>query len=67
MNKQNKNGLHFSKHVITELNETEVSKVNGGTSPMTLLSCSFCISSSNGNTGNLSITGSISIFENIEK
>lgn len=67
MKTQNKKRLQFSKHVITELNETEVSKVNGGTSPMTPISCSFCISSSNGDTGNLSITGSISIIENIEK
>lgn len=46
---KNNTKLIFSKHVITELNDTEVSKVNGGTlSPNQVTSCSFCINSSNG-------------------
>ena len=51
MKKQNANKLAFNKASITELNENQLVKVNGGTS-LTLpsdLSCTFCISSSNGN------------------
>lgn len=53
MKKQNVNNkLAFNKAVVTELNEKQLVKINGGTSILTLpsdLSCTFCISSSNGN------------------
>lgn len=52
MKKQNNNKLAFNKAAITELNENQLVKVKGGTSLFTLpsdLSCTFCISSSNGN------------------
>lgn len=54
MKKQNANKLAFNKAVVTELNDGQMMKVNGGTlyTMNTLpsdLSCTFCISSSNGN------------------
>lgn len=52
MKKQNVNKLTFNKVDVTELNENQLVKINGGTRVNTLpsdLSCTFCISSSNGN------------------
>lgn len=55
MKKETLNKLAFQKATIVELSEVLLEKVNGGTgatlSPMTIhtISCSFCISSSNGN------------------
>lgn len=52
MKKQNANKLAFNKAAVSELNENQLIKVNGGTYVYTLpsdLSCTFCISSSNGN------------------
>ncbi|MFC4816598.1 MULTISPECIES: class I lanthipeptide [unclassified Flavobacterium] len=52
MKKQNANKLAFNKAAVSELNENQLTKVNGGTYVYTLpsdLSCTFCISSSNGN------------------
>lgn len=50
--KQNVNQLeklYFHKSVVTELNENQLIKVVGGTITTGTISCSFCISSSNGN------------------
>jgi len=52
MKKQNANKLAFNKAAVTELNENQLVRVKGGTYMNTLpsdLSCTFCISSSNGN------------------
>lgn len=52
MKKQNVNKLAFNKAAVTELNENQLVMVKGGTYVNTLpsdLSCTFCISSSNGN------------------
>lgn len=55
MKKQNANKLAFNKADVTELNGLQLSTVNGGAittttiGPMTIISCTFCISSSNGN------------------
>ena len=52
MKKQNNNKLSFNKAAVAELNENQLVKINGGTSIFTFpsdLSCTFCISSSNGN------------------
>ena len=55
MKKQNANKLAFNKAAVTELNDNQLVIVKGGsivyTSPRpdVSISCSFCISSSNGN------------------
>ena len=54
MKKENANKLAFNKAVVAELNADQMIKVGGGTRfPMNTLpsdmSCTFCISSSNGN------------------
>lgn len=50
MKKENSKKLAFSKIAIIELNESQLSKVKGGTVTLpSNLSCTFCISSSNGN------------------
>ncbi|HKX86632.1 MAG TPA: class I lanthipeptide [Flavobacterium sp.] len=52
MKKQNVNKLAFNKAAVAELNENQLVMVKGGTYVNTLpsdLSCTFCISSSNGN------------------
>jgi hypothetical protein len=52
MKKQNVNKLAFNKAAVAELNENQLVIVKGGTYVNTLpsdLSCTFCISSSNGN------------------
>ncbi|WAC01037.1 hypothetical protein N7U66_12715 [Lacinutrix neustonica] len=52
MKTQNKSALEFTKHAISELNQDQISKINGGTLSITpnggSISCSFCINSSNG-------------------
>lgn len=57
MKKQNAKKLAFNKAVVTELDGLQLSTINGGgfttttIGPMTIMttSCTFCISSSNGN------------------
>jgi hypothetical protein len=57
MKKQNVNKLAFNKAVVLELNQSELNAIAGGTittsaiGPMTIMtiSCTFCVSSSNGN------------------
>jgi hypothetical protein len=55
MKKQNMNKLAFNKADVTELNKQQLKSVNGGAStmitvigPMSPISCTFCVSSSNG-------------------
>lgn len=57
MKKQNAKKLAFNKADVTELNQYEMNVIGGGLpttstiGPMTIvsISCTFCISSSNGN------------------
>lgn len=57
MKTQNKRIIEFTKSEITELNQDQISNVKGGTviGGNGTLSCSFCINSSNGGGGQISI------------
>ncbi|WP_452602988.1 class I lanthipeptide [Pontimicrobium sp. MEBiC06410] len=62
MKTQLKKTLDFTKLSITELHETQIGEIKGGTlTPGGGISCSFCISSSNGGnpTVEISITAAI--------